>query len=182
MVALMLVPDRSARIVIDSDIGVFTTLLLKKPDFFRRSNMYLAWKIKIPLVSFLTYRPNKNVSSLIMLILNFMAITSANSLLSSSSLDPKMISPTYTITRIIWDPNCLINSVLSISPLFYPFVRIKVANVSYHTLGACWRPYKTLSRWYTWSRYSSLSKCGGCSIKNSSCRSSCRKEVLTSNW
>ena len=101
-------------------IGVLTELVDSKPSFFTRFLAYLDWDRNIPESCWRTYNPRKWVSFLIMLISNSAYMSFEKLWASSSYVDPKMISSTYTWATVNSPSSLLMKSVWSAFPLVKP--------------------------------------------------------------
>ena len=110
------------------------------PNFLIISLIYLVWFINILFSFYLISKPRKYVSSPIILILKFSFIKFANSLYKTCLVAPKMISSIYTYTTSKLSFSFFKNNVVSIFSFLKPFSIRNLLSLSYHALGAYFKP------------------------------------------
>ena len=104
-----------------------------------RSLIYFAWLMKVPSFSCLIWSPRKKLSSPIMLISNSLCIHLENYSQRETLVAPKIISSTYIWTKSMSFSLVVMKRVINF-PHFKTLFQNKLLNISYHALGACFKP------------------------------------------
>ena len=117
-----------------------------------------------------------------MLISYSFFISSENSWVRTSIVEPNAMSSTYTWATTRYFSSRLTKSVQSAWPLLKPWSRRYDVRQSYHALGACFSPYKAFfnrstwfGKWGSWNPF-------GCSTNTSSCKISFKNALFASIW
>ena len=111
---------------------------LLDPRYF--SPYDVAKKGEIPSFSCLIWSPRKKLSSPIMLISNSLCMQLENSSQRETLVAQKMMSSTYICTKSMSLSLVFMKRVVSIFPILKPFFKRNLLNLSYHALGACFKP------------------------------------------